>query len=252
MAEKDKKFFFDMHSFDEVKEEEEEDLPPPPPTFSEEELSAEKIKGYKEGYAKAQEDEKAGRDQAIATTLSRIASNISPLVIAETEREKRFEQEAVHLVQHIFKTLYPHYASKCGFEELKSTLNEVLENNRTETTIQIYVAQNMLEGITTHLNSLSASQANLSFEVSADPTLEDTACRLSWKEGGASHNPEKIALSIQKILVQELEHDGFTVDSEEKDAAHLTNEIKDDIVDDSAHEELQAQPDAPDNQGEIE
>ena len=247
VEEKDKKFMFDMHCFDDGYVPEE--LPPPPPTFSEEELLAAKNKArdaaYKEGYDKGKAEEIASREQAVRRTLNKITELLMPLIEAESKRNERYEQEAVHLSLRIFETLYPHFTKQLGFEELKAQLSAILKQQRLDVILQVQTAPDMLDGVTHFLNELSAqSTHSFSFEVNSNDTLEAHEARLSWPDGGAFFQPEKTARAVLEILQQTLAQAGFTGHDKVTNEEIRTDAPKNDIVADMNTVET-AQEDAP-------
>jgi len=199
---KDKKFFFDLNIFDEDAEEEEleEDLPPPPPTFSEDELASAEKKAFQKGKQAGLQESAASREQFIAQLLEKISQEITPLAEAEIQREKRYEQEVVDLVQAIFEQLFPFYTEKIGFTELEQTISDILRRQEGQKHIQIYVHETALEGVKEHIETLKMTGKAINCEVIADPHISETGCRLAWSEGGAVKDPAALAESIRVTL----------------------------------------------------
>ena len=104
LQEKDEKFYFHVHNFDEeeVEEEIEEDLPPPPPMFSEEELEAAKKAAFEEGKQAGIQETKSSRSELISGVLATIPQTFSQLFQQEDIRADRYEQEAVKLALRSF------------------------------------------------------------------------------------------------------------------------------------------------------
>lgn len=244
LGDTEEKFFFNVNVFDDDHEEEEEDLPPPPPMFSESELEAAKKAAFAEGQAQARQEEQQSREQAVSKTLAQITNQTSTLFATELEREKRYEHEAVHLTLRIFKDLFPLYNQSCGFAELERALKDTLDKHRQTKSIEVFVAPELGEHIQKSLDTLSGQNTALSFNVQEDSALTGHACRLQWADGGATHDPDKMATEIETILKQTLADDGFTGhDKEILDAKQTDEEKNDSIQDDTAGSQDDASPD---------
>ncbi|MCB1651098.1 MAG: hypothetical protein KDI46_03510 [Alphaproteobacteria bacterium] len=245
----EKKFFFDAHVFDEGHEEEEG--PPPEPMFSAEELDQARADGFKKGFDQATQEEQTNRKQILTETLNHIGGEMGKLLAAEHLREKRYEQEALHLVLRIFKSVFPFYADRCGFEELKAALQSILEKHRQTPQISVFVTPDMAQGVEGFLKALPGQEQGFVFSVHSDETITDHSCRILWEDGGAMHNPQSVANDILTILEQTLAEDGFTRhDKEEPETLQDALLQKDDAA---PTEEAQVEPQdspAPDETGD--
>lgn len=240
----DKKYFFDSILFDEPEVDEsaelEEDLPPPPPTFSEEELAQAKEEAFQEGVNQGRLDALASIEKDTALCLAGMQTQIEQLFTREAERNKLYEQEAVHLSLHIFKALYPHYARECGFDELQNFISDVITRQRDLRTVRIQVDPKLKSAIEEHILKLCSSNPEFSFEVVGDTSLEGSHNSLvSWGDGGAIYKPDAIAADIVEILQQTLAKDGFSSHDKEVVAEDAPSQIEHSV----------AQQNSPENTG---
>ena len=196
----DEKFFFDQHNFDDHHEEEPEDLEPPPPVFSEAELAAAKKKAYQEGHNAATLAEKDSRAQHLNMVMDQVLAQMGSIFDQENTREERYEAEAVNLTRSIFETVYPHYAERAGFDELLSALKTITDKYSKQDAVVVRINPDFVDGITTYLKKIETKNPDIRFEVKGDANIKDTACRLSWKNGGAAHDPQALAQEILAIL----------------------------------------------------
>lgn len=226
----DEKFLFNIHCFDEGYEEEEEDLPPPPPMFSEEELASEKAKSYQEGMAQARKEEINSREAATTKVLNKIANDSALLFAAEADRERKYELEVIQLTLRFFQSLYPFYHERCGFEELEKTLSDVLKSHRHTKAIEVFVQPDLKDMIEESLQGITNTHSNLTFTVIADKQIADAACRIKWEDGGAHHDPAKMATEILGILKQTLADEGISVHDDEACEQQETQSEKSDII----------------------
>ena len=197
---KDQKFFFDQNNFDDDHEEELEELEPPPPMFSEAELEAAKKKAYQEGHNAATLAEKDSRAQHLNAVMDQVLDQMSTLFDQENAREKRYEEEAVTLTRSIFETVFPFYSQREGYSELLHALKMITDKHSKQDAVVVRVNPDLVEGITTYLKKIETKNPDIRFEVSGDAHITDTSCRLSWKSGGAAHDPKSLAQEILAIL----------------------------------------------------
>ncbi len=190
------KFFFDINIFDEK----EEPVEPPPPMFTEAELEAVRKKAFAEGHAQATHEQQDSRGQHTARLLEKISQDTSVLFAAESTREKTYEYESVRLCLAAFQKAFPLYVEKFGIEDLKRTLESILQRQEGQKQINIHVAPDAVEAIQQHVGKLKASGLDLHFSVQGDEALAAGGSRLSWSDGGAVRNPDALANEIENAL----------------------------------------------------
>jgi len=242
VADIEKKFFFNQHIFDETVEIDDE---PPAPVFSEDELAAEKAKSFKDGHTQATQEAQDSHSRHLTLVADAILKDMSTLFAQEGEREKAYQNEAVHLTLSALEKLFPYYAQSHGFEELKNTLENVIESQSAQKSVQILVHPEMIEDVNTFVDKLRSQNSTLLLEVSDDGTLGKDACRLSWKDGGALYDPESMTQEILGILKDGLagagagRHDGVEAENSEASEADTNAALDnpDESPDNSAPEE---------------
>ena len=192
---KKEKFFFNVNIFDEP------DLSvPPPPSFSEAELASAADQSFQEGRRAALKESEESRAQFIAKLLEKIARDSAQLFAAEAAREKAYEQESVKLCLATLQKIFPLYAQKIGFEELKGTIEQILRKQEGQKHIIIQVAPDAVDGIREHLATLKNKGLDTQISIQPDDLMTPGACRLSWSDGGAVRNPEETARQIEAAL----------------------------------------------------
>lgn len=205
-----KKFLFDVNIFDEPDEPEvpAEPPPPPPPTFSEAQLEAARNAAFEEGRKKGIEEERASRDEKLAMLMGQISASMQTLFASEQAREKLYEAEAVKLAEAVFAQLFPLYNAQKGFDEMTAVLTDTIQRQEGQAEILVEVAPCQKEGIEAHIKTLTRQGGKTAFTVSADESLEEGQCRLSWSHGGALHNAPAMAEQIRAILEETLANNG--------------------------------------------
>jgi flagellar assembly protein FliH len=192
---KKEKFFFNVNIFDEP------DLSvTPPPTFSETELATTAEKSFNDGKRAGLKESEESRNAFIAKLLDKITRDTALLFAAEAARERAYEQEAVKLCLAALQKIFPLYAQKCGFEELKSTVESILRKQEGQKHIIVQIAPDAVEGIQAHLAQLKSKGLDTQITVQGDELMAVGACRLSWSDGGAVRNPEETARHIENAL----------------------------------------------------
>jgi flagellar assembly protein FliH len=184
-----RKYFFDLNNFDGNSiPEPEEDLPPPPPVFSEDELAAAKNISFEEGRAIGHEQEKQSRAQYIAAQISELNTQILSLILSEQMREKKFEQEVIHLCRALIGRAFPLLTSGNGYTEIENIILQVI-STQPKTKIHIEVPKEDAEDIKTYLLALKNIEADRLHIIGVDD-LSQGSCRMKWQDGGAvrDHN----------------------------------------------------------------
>lgn len=199
MSSEGRKFFFDVNNFDApAQQEPEEDLPPPPPVFSEEELAAAKSESFEEGRIQGHQEEQQSRGQYIATQVSELNTQILSLILSEQMREKKFEQEVIHLCRSLISKVFPALASREGYSEIEAIITRVIEK-QTASQIHIEVPTEDLEEIKAHLSTLKDIEPGRLHIVGA-ADLGKGSCRMKWQDGGATRDHQALSAAIFKEL----------------------------------------------------
>lgn len=241
MSTKFEKFYFDKHIFD---EEEEEDIIPVEDLIADAEAKAQEAGhnlGYKEGHASGyDEGKKDGYDQSIQSidnktnqTITAITPLLQTLLQAETEREERFEREALTLSLTIVKKLFPVAIQKIGPEEVEASIKEILIDQTGQNNIIIDVSPDVEERMNAHIQSLGASLGGTDkIVINPNMDLPSGQCQLSWNHGGAAKDIDSVAISIVETLQDLL---GIT-DPVNFDTAALPQEQEGEAIEEPAQE----------------
>jgi flagellar assembly protein FliH len=220
-----KKFFFDVHNFDENEKADEvvEDLPPPPPTFSEQELASAKeeslTQGRKEGYAEAQDS----IQKQVLDTLNIIRNHFNILFEEEERRARIFEKEAVQLAATIFARAFPALNERHGMEEVKAAMQNILETVREMPEILIDVPPAYVEAIQTHVNSLLRQDGGPRCIVRGSDSLGPGQCRMAWVNGTAARNGPALAEQIREQIAVVLADEPILTDNKNINTQNALN-----------------------------
>jgi hypothetical protein len=190
-----RKYFFDLNNFDGTAvPEPEEDLPPPPPVFNEDELAAEKKTSFEEGRVIGHQEEQQSRAQYIATQISELNTQILSLVLSEQIREKKFEQEVIHLCRTLVRKMFPALTAREGYNEIETIIERVI-SKQPVSQIHIEVPKDDAEDIKTYLLSLKDIEPGR-LHITGVDDLTKGSCRMKWQDGGAIRDHEALAESI--------------------------------------------------------
>lgn len=199
MPHKEQKYFFDLNNFDgPAIPEPEENLPPPPPTFSEDEIEAAKAQGFEDGRIIGREEEQHSRNQYIATQISELNTQVLGLILAEQIREKRFENEVIHLCRALTSRLFPMLTAKEGYKEIENIIAKIVQNQPLSH-IKIEVPTDDADDIKSHL----ACMKDIHMErltIISNTDLSKGHCRMKWEDGGAIRDHQALSAAIFKEL----------------------------------------------------
>lgn len=199
MSQDRRKYLFDLNNFDSPDTPEiEEDLPPPPPVYSEEELDAAKKESFEQGRITGHEEEQQTRDQYIAGQISELNTQILGLFLAEQIREKRFEQEVIHLCRALTSKLFPVLTKRDGYAEIEQVITNVI-SKQPKAIIHIEVPTDDVDAIKAHLASLKDIETDR-LTIIGNEDLSKGNCRMKWQDGGATRDHQALSAAIFKEL----------------------------------------------------
>lgn len=243
---KTEKFYFDKNIFDEEEEEEElvpEDLPP---VFSEEELALSKDRSFQEGLEKGRregfEESQKSLKKKTDETLSALARDIKTLLQNECRREKIYEEESVRLCLKALEKLFPYWVEERGLEEIKRTLTKILMDHKEPGKMNLDVHPDVADAIRSHIQKIEkANDLENRCQVKPNDALTPGACRISWDNGGAVKNINKMAETIFDTMKSFLPAEAPEESPEESPIGHDTpaqiceNSAQEDRKDDDHH-----------------
>lgn len=195
MSPEGRKYFFDINNFDRNSAPEpEEDLPPPPPVFSEDELAAAQKISLEEGRVIGHREEQQSRAQYIATQISELNTQILSLILSEQMREKKFEQEVIHLCRALIGRAFPSLTAREGYGEIENIIAKVIAT-QPKSQIHIEVPNDDAKDIKTHLLTLKDVEADRLHIIGVDD-LSKGSCRMKWQDGGAVRDHDVLLTAI--------------------------------------------------------
>ncbi len=210
---KGQKYFFDLNNFDQPEVEDiDPDLPPPPPVFSLEEMGASQQESFSQGREAGIAAERNSREHYIAAQVETLNAEIRALLLAEHMREKRFEREVLTLCHGLMSKLFPIMAAAGGCAEIESVIEKVLAT-QTGSKILIEVPVADVEDIYAKLLMMKDVEGR--FEVAAAADLTTGSCRMSWQDGGAVRDHNRLTAAILQEIEEMLALQGQKVQNSE-------------------------------------
>ncbi len=195
MSPEGRKYFFDLNNFDgNSAPQPEEDLPPPPPVFSEDELAAAKQVSFEEGRGVGHQEEQQSRAQYIAAQISELNTQILSIILSEQMREKKFEQESLHLCRALIGKAFPALTAREGYSEIENIISRII-STQPQSQIHIEVPKEDAEDIKTYLLSLKDIEPDRLHIVGMDD-LSKGCCRMKWLDGGAIRDHDALVTAI--------------------------------------------------------
>lgn len=201
-------FFFDQNNFDDdsaMKDQDEN--APPPPEFTAEELEAARRKSFEEGKKAGFEESQSGLSKQILLLAQQIDRTGKQLLLAEDERAKIHETEAVCLSLRIMNKLFPDAYGKLALEELKQVLLKTFQGQLDHKEITIEIHPDAESEIGTYLAEV-AQDSHSAFRLQSNPALGMGECRVLWTDGGMLYDMEGMAEKIAFVLAEALAAQG--------------------------------------------
>lgn len=230
---KDRKFFFDLHKFDEPDSAEDA-----PPVFSEDDVESAKKLSFEQGRQQGLNESKSSREQQIAQLVQQISTQFATLFAAEQDRESRYEEEAVRLTLESLEKLFPAMNEKIGGYEAEQAIRRVLKSAAEQSDITIRIHPDFTADIEEILAPFRNKDVNPpNFHIIGDETLGPGDCRLLWADGGAVRQSGALAQAIMDQLMRLL-----PAQAQETVAADATSAQNNDITE-QAPAESSGEPD---------
>lgn len=204
-----KPYLFDTHKFDpEVKPETDalvdiEESVPPEVTYSEEEFKSAREEAYKEGKTEGYREAEEGYTHQLQNLTKTLNHNLANLLQAEELRKDQFKNETVKSVIAIFESAFPALREKYGMDEIKSLIEDVLEEHLGESKITIRVHPDYHESVETFIRSKFQADEN-TLEVVAEEKLAKDDCSIEWDNGGAIRDAKAFEDKISRFLKDDL------------------------------------------------
>lgn len=226
------KFFFDNHNFDEgpvsLEPEPEE---PPPPMFSSQELQQAKKNGYEQGFRDGKHESDTSRERHVADLMEIVSGRFAELFSAEQARNTRYEREAVELCVAVFKQVFPALNEQHGLAELERVIGQVLEAGRERTEIIVEVAPDFAEPVREYIeDKIKKDGLEGTCTVKANDTMGAGDCRMSWKDGGAQRQAQKLSEQVLKHLEDTLAERPVLHDNRKEERSVPAQDIETEIT----------------------
>lgn len=212
---KQKKFFFDLHNFDDdfedneldidlvdpqEEEEPEEELPPLPPMFSEEQVAEAEKKAFERGLAQGEDNIRNAQAQTVANAINALVPEIKTLHERQIAQSLTYGDESVELAISIFEKLFPHFKKAHGFDEMKAQILAVIEKQRSQSEIIISAPKDLKKDLEKHIKDLQATVPDVTLRIEHDETLNGEVCTMKWHGGGAEIDRDTLAENILSLL----------------------------------------------------
>ena len=199
MSPEGRKYLFDFHNFDKVKEPEPEiDLPPPPPTFSLEELGQAQKESFSQGRLSGLEEARLSREQYLAEQVNRLADSIKAVLLSEQMRANLFEQEVLELCAAIFAKTFPLLNNTYGLSEVQDIIQKVISSQPP-----VPIVIEITDADEAPLQEILSISADFPFDrvtIKGNSALQRGSCKISWPDGGAVRDHTALAQEITRHI----------------------------------------------------
>ena len=218
-------FFFDENHFDDDSPLKLHDSDPALELkYTDDDLEITKNTAYAKGKKDGLTESKQSIENQSLKTLEQALSQISTLMQAEDDRNKRYEAEAIHLTTHVLKKVFPVLFEENGLKELQDKIKKTLDTYPKDNGITLTIHKDIRPQLEDYLQRTDALQKK-NIKIITSDDINTIESRLSWPDGGAILAPQKIADQILDLLTETLATENITVENtEEKNEETLTPE----------------------------
>jgi len=195
------KFMFDTAIFDEpiqrtgsdVATESAEPPPPPPPTYEADQVIAARKEAYEAGLQAGLTQAQQSIDHQVSRALSHLAMVADQWITQETSRLAERERDILAAAIALSKKLFPVLAQKSAFDEMKASILDQMGQNPHEPMLTIILPRKTQMRLKIDIQAAMESRGMSGrFQIQEDANLADTACSLSWGEGGKERLVERL------------------------------------------------------------
>jgi flagellar assembly protein FliH len=174
---------------------------PPPPTFSEAELAAAREAGFQEGHAAGHAAMAQSVEQAAATALAAISSQLAAMNGNFAEIRDTAIASGVEVVAAAVRKLTPALAKRNGLVEIENLVRDSLHSLYDEPRVVIRAHDSVIEALQERIDGLAAAAGFTGkIVLFGDDQLSDTDCRVEWADGGAERNLEELWRRIDAAI----------------------------------------------------
>jgi len=151
--------------------------------------------GMKAGQVRAQEAIAAGAQDAISVLKN---------VLAQTSKDvEQVRAEAAGIALVAAKKLARAALSALPQAEIESALREAMHQALGEPRILLRTAQGVADAISARLTEIAHDEGfDGRVQISGDPTLKGTDCRIEWRGGGAERSEQNIEKSLHELITR--------------------------------------------------
>jgi flagellar assembly protein FliH len=160
-------------------------------------LAEAESKGYRDGYAAAEQEGIAVAQRRTAVAFEQIGDALERLARGLAAIEQRLETQAVELAVAVARKLAPELVSREPFAEIAALARECFRQLGPAPHVIVRVNDALHETARTQLEEIARSRG---FEgrlvVVAEPDIAVGDCRIEWADGGVVRNQAEIDIAI--------------------------------------------------------
>jgi flagellar assembly protein FliH len=151
--------------------------------------------GMKAGQVRAQEAVAAGAGEVVATLKN---------VLARTSQEiEQVRAEAALIALVAAKKLAKAALAHLPQAEIESALRDAMHQAIGEPRILLRTAQGVSDAISARLTEIAHDEGfDGRVQISGDPMLKGTDCRIEWRGGGAERSEQNIENALQELITR--------------------------------------------------
>jgi flagellar assembly protein FliH len=196
---------FDGHTAARPKKPVPEAVVPEEPKFSKEDLEAARAEGVASGHAQGYAEAQSTAEQASLQALTAIERALSTLAECQAEAAAASARDSLTAAMTVVRKLFPAFAKAHALDEIENVVGECLERLRDEPRVVVRVADDLLDSLRERLSPIArAAGFHGKIVLLSDETLQDSAVRVEWADGGAERDPAQTWREIDEMLARSL------------------------------------------------
>jgi flagellar assembly protein FliH len=164
-------------------------------------LGEAETRGYRNGFAAAEQEGAAASARMLAQALDRVGTGLEHLTRGLTGVEARLEAEAVEVAVAVAKKLSSELVARESFVEIAALVTECFRHLTETPHVVVRVNDALYE---TACKDLDGIAKRVGFEgrlvILADPDIARGDCRIEWADGGVSRDAALATATINETV----------------------------------------------------
>lgn len=186
---------------DQAQAEPEAPAEPIAPTFSEKDIATARRQGYDKGKKDGIAEALAGIEQATATSLETLATQLETIFATQINANEATERDAAHLALAIARKLFPQLYETHGLGEIVKVTEDILSHLIREPRLVLSVSETNVEPLRDRISDFLTKRGfQGTLEIRGESTLGAGDCKIEWMGGDAARDTSALFAEIDSVI----------------------------------------------------